>query len=40
MGDTISDPALILVHRDVYNPRYGPCMHNVPPLAVVDDDGR
>ncbi|XP_060762976.1 uncharacterized protein LOC132872264 isoform X2 [Neoarius graeffei] len=39
MGDPISGPALILVHRDVYNPRYGPCMHNVPPLAVVDDDG-
>ncbi|KAF5893757.1 uncharacterized protein DAT39_016531, partial [Clarias magur] len=32
----ISDPALILVHRDVHNPRYDPRVYSKPPLAVVD----
>ncbi|XP_053087611.1 uncharacterized protein LOC117596517 isoform X2 [Pangasianodon hypophthalmus] len=39
LGD-ISDPSLILVHRDVYNPRYDPCMHHGLSLAVTDDNKR
>ncbi|XP_047674939.1 uncharacterized protein LOC113654818 isoform X2 [Tachysurus fulvidraco] len=36
----ISDPSFLLVHRDVYNPRYDPCMTHPPPLTVIDDNKR
>ncbi|XP_058249659.1 uncharacterized protein LOC131355295 isoform X1 [Hemibagrus wyckioides] len=39
LGD-IWDPSLVLVYRDVHNPRYDPCMPSIPPLAVIDDNKR
>ncbi|KAK3506742.1 hypothetical protein QTP70_021778 [Hemibagrus guttatus] len=39
LGD-ISDPSLILVHRDVHNPHYDCCMPRIPPLDVIDDNKR
>ncbi|XP_060740225.1 uncharacterized protein LOC132855355 [Tachysurus vachellii] len=37
-GD-ISEPSFLMVHRDVYNPRYDPCMIHLP-LTVIDDNQR
>ncbi|XP_053542511.1 uncharacterized protein LOC128635166 isoform X1 [Ictalurus punctatus] len=36
----LSDPSLILVHRDVHDPRYDACMHYRLPWAVLDDNKR
>ncbi|XP_046706866.1 uncharacterized protein LOC124386876 [Silurus meridionalis] len=39
LGDK-EDPSIILVHRDVHNPRYDPCLRYNLPVAVADDNKR
>ncbi|XP_027032502.1 uncharacterized protein LOC113662071 isoform X3 [Tachysurus fulvidraco] len=39
LGD-ISEPSFLMAYRDVYDPRYDPCMTCPLPLTVIDDNQR